>query len=252
MRAPWFVFSIAAAAACAGSGDDWVVRPPGGGTGVGIPGVDAMPRDAPGGDGGGDLHGLVCVVADLRAPDACPAVTTASGVAVRQLGDTAGTTSDASGRFTLAVASGTVILDVAVGSAALTRSVVPVANDGSLVQAPVPTQAAWAATVAATGGVVAAGDGAIAVYVDTSAGGAASGVTFDLPPGASNGPFYDRAGGAWDAGGGTGPAGVALILDLAPGTYALSGGDGAGHTVTLTGVPVAADAVTFVRGTLTP
>jgi hypothetical protein len=244
---------LVAAVACAAPDDDWVVRPPGGGTGSSGQQVDAARPDGGDLDGGtGDLTGVVCVVADLRAPDACPAVAAAAGVLVRALGDPTGATSDASGRFTLAAAGAVVILDVGSGAATLTRAVVPVANAGAVVHAPVPTRAAWDATVAATGTVVAPGNGAIALYVDTSVGTPAAGVTLDLPAGGVTGPFYDRSGGAWTAGGGTGPAGVALVLDLPPGSYQLDGGDGAGHTVSLSGVPVAADALTFIRGRLSP
>ncbi len=241
------------AVGCAAPDDDWVVRPPGGGTGSNGQQVDAARPDAGDLDGGtGDLTGVVCVVADLRAPDACPAIAAAAGVLVRRLGDATGATSDASGRFTLTAPGAVVILDVGSGAAALTPALVPVDNDGAVVHAPVPTRAAWAATVAATGAVVAPGNGSIALYVDTSAGTPAAGVALDLPAGGATGPFYDRSAGAWTAGGGTGPAGVALVIDLPPGGYQLEGGDGAGHLVSLGPVPVAADALTFVRATLTP
>src|SRR5258708_2875100 len=84
-------------AACTGAGDDWTVRPPGGGPG-GNGGGDATRPDAAPGDGGSaQLTGLVCVVSDLRAPDACPTATERIGVAVHLAGASGGTTSDSEG-----------------------------------------------------------------------------------------------------------------------------------------------------------
>lgn len=246
-------------AGCAGDDGNWVVRPPGGPGGPGGTGTTidaAQPIDADGdarGDGGGDgLRGQICVVTDLRAPDACPAVTSAAGVLVRRAGDATGDTSDAAGRFTLDVAGADIVLDVASGSQLLQPSIVPVLSDGTIVHAPVPTASAWSATVAALPATVAPGAGSIAVYTVTAAGTPAAGVIYELPEGAPRSPFYDGTGATpWTTGGGTGPTGTTLIVDLPPGTYVLEANQGAAQ-ITPLAVPVYADAVTFVRARLPP
>lgn len=246
-------FSLLLLAGCGAPEDDWVVRPPGGGTGGTGVTIDATPSlDAASDDGGVGLTGLVCVVTDLRIPEECPIGPAATGVLVRRAGDTTGATSTADARFTLAVTDPVVILDVASDSTTLQPSIVPVDNDGRLVHAPVPTSAAWSATVASLSVTIAPGNGSIAIYTDTAVGAHAAGVTFALPVGAISGPFYDGADAtSWTTGGGTGLLGATLLVDLPPGTYAVDGNQGA-RLVSITGIPVGGDAVTFVRAVLPP
>ena len=224
---------------------DWVVRPPGNGTGGGGGTVDAGVADADG-DGGTGLVGHVCVVTAMENPRACATGAVQSGVAVRRVGDPSGTTTDADGRFTLAVAGSIVVLEVARGAASLQPSVVPVSNDGTEVVAPVPTVAEWTATLQAAATTVTPGNGSIALYVDTAVGAAAMGVRFDLPASGIAGPFYDDGTG-WTAGVGTGTRGAVLFTDLADGTYTLEGRDADNNTISIVGVPVVPDRVTFVR-----
>jgi hypothetical protein len=78
-------------------------------------------------------------------------------------------------------------------------------------------------------------------------------VIYELPEGALRSPFYDGATAlTWTTGGGgTGPTGSTLIVDLAPGLYTLEANQGARQLV-IPDVPVYADAVTFVRDRLPP
>ena len=243
--------SLVLLAACAAPEDDWVVRPPGGGTGSMGVRIDGGPADAGLDGGGGGLTGLVCVVDDLRQPDRCPIGAAATGVLVRRLGDVLGATSGSDARFTLAVTEPTVILDVAADSTTLQLTIVPVRTDGGLVHAPVPTAQAWTDTVASLEVAVAPGNGAIAVYTDSALGAPAAGVTF-VQLAAGSGPFYDGAASTtWTIAGGTGDFGATLFVDLPPGIYGLDGNQGA-RQVIVGSVPVVADAVTFVRAVLPP
>lgn len=228
------------------------VRPPGGGGPGSNEGGDATPIDAPGSDGGGgEVRGLICVVTDLRSPDVCPAVPAREGVAVAVRGTADATVSDAEGRFTLPVGTPTVTLDVAGGSATLERATVPAAV-GALVHAPVIGASDWADVLASLDQAVPDGGGAIVVYV-SDAGAPASGVAFATIAGSSIAPYYDAGGAlAWAQGTGTGAAGVALLVDVPPGTVTLDGVAPDLRVVAPATVPVAADAITFVRASLAP
>ncbi|MEZ4404854.1 MAG: hypothetical protein R3B06_33010 [Kofleriaceae bacterium] len=252
MRSIWCVAMLLTAAACGAGDDSWVVRPPGGGGG-GVGGrVDAAPPDADRGDAGAGLTGQVCVVSEFRTPDACPDVAAARGVTVRRLGDATGAISDGAGGFTLDLTDAVVVLEVGAGAPTLIPALVPVRNDGTRVAAPVATEAAWLELVAATGTVHASGTGAVVVYIDDADGTRAEAAELDPPAAAATGAFYDRASGAWVPAGGTGPAGVAVLVELPPGSYTLTGRDVTDRPFTLAGVPVAADAITFTRVRLAP
>lgn len=244
-----------AAGGCVADDVDRPVRPPGGGPGGGG-GGDAGGGGDGGVDGGGDgggsgtLNGVVCVVSDLRSPDACPAVPARAGVTVAVRGTATSAVSGADGRFTLMTPGDIVVLDVAGDSAALVQSLVPAVVGGATVNAPVIGTGDWADVLASLDQAVPDGGGAIAVYVrDGNA--AAVGVTFDMVAGSSIAPYYD-AGGAlsWAQGTGTGAAGVALLVDVPPGTVSISGVAPDQRTVAEVGVPVVAGGITFVRGAL--
>lgn len=226
------------------------VRPPGsGGPGSGQ-GGDARLLDAPSGDGGVALNGLICVVTDLRSPDVCPAVPARGGVSVTVTGTSDGTTSDAEGRFTLPVSGAVAVLDVAGDSATLERSTIPVGVNGALVHAPVIGVGDWADVLASLDQAVPDGGGAIVVYV-SDGGAAATGVSFATVAGSSIAPYYDGGGPlTWVQGGGTGAAGVALFVDVPAGTVTLDGVAPDLRVVSPATVPVVADAVTFVRTSL--
>lgn len=251
----WIVCSavLAAVVGCAEE-EPWVVRPPGGGTGSGTAGPDAGVDAASDGGLPAAVAGRVCVTTDLRRPGTCPAVAAAAGVAVRELGAAAGTTSAPDGSFTVTLSGARREVELAVGSTSLVRAVVaaPAFTSGARLSAPVVTVDAWSQTLLATGIQIATGNGAIAVYVVRADGVADQGAGIDLPGAASVGPFYDRDG-AWAAdAAGTGAAGVALILDLPPGDYALTGRDSAGRDFTVAPVSVVAGAVSFTTEVLPP
>jgi hypothetical protein len=247
MRAVLSVVVGAAVGACAGGDDEGPFRPGGGGGPGGVrPGVDAR-IDAPGsGDGGGNLTGLICAVTDLRVPDACPTGASQAGVTVAVVGTATSVTSGADGRYTLPVSGGTVTLEVGAGSTTFERSLVPVTVSGSLVETPVVTQAAFAAVIGSLGPVVPDGGGTVVAYVVDGAS-AARNVDFATVAGSSLAPFYDNGGATqWTQSGGTGAAGVALFVDVPAGTVALDG-VAADARVARATVPVAMDAITFVR-----
>ncbi len=243
------------AGACVADDEDRPVRPPGGGGGGG--GGDAGGGGDGGVDGGGDggtgvLNGVVCVVSDLRSPDACPAVPARAGVTVAVRGTATSAVSGADGRFTLVTPGDIVVLDAAGNSATLVRSLVPAVVGGVTVNTPVMGASDWADVLASLDQAVPDGGGAIAVYVrDGNA--AAIGVTFDMVAGSSIAPYYD-AGGAlsWSQGGGTGSAGVTLLVDVPPGSVTLEAVAPDQRTVTIAAVPVVADGITFVRDALPP
>jgi hypothetical protein len=103
--------AMAGLAGCADE-EPWVVRPPGGGgggTGSGSNGGG----DA-GTDGGSGASGRLCVVDDLRRPDACAATADDDAVRIAVRGGVTVTT-DAGGRFTLPAATAPRIVDFADG-----------------------------------------------------------------------------------------------------------------------------------------
>lgn len=271
---------VAAAGAVAGCGGDEDDRPwrnpggfggnggntggnPDGGGGLGDGGID----DGGGGtdgtgtetDGGGSndagpmdtdggvmsLTGQVCVVSDLRQPDACPAVASRIGVTVQVRGTADMAVSGADGRFELA-ATGAVVLEL--GALGLERSVVPAAPATPLVNAPVISSQDWQAVLDAIAQVQPDDAGAIVLYVEDAGGAAVSGATMDPIAGSTVVPHYDDGGAlAWRTAGGTGAQGVVLFLDVSPGTVTLDGVAPGPRPVTLAGVPVVADTITFVR-----
>jgi hypothetical protein len=250
MRAVLILALGALAGACAGEEDHGPFHPGGGGGGGGGTGGDARQTDAAVlGDGGALLAGQVCVVTDLRSPRACPAVTEREGVDVTVRGTTTTTTSAANGGFSLPVTEAAVTLVLADASTPLVRSYVPVPVTGAAVDAPVATRVAFDAAIASLGTVVPDSGGTVVAYVrDVSA--PATGVAFSTIAGSSLAPFYDNGGAtAWVQGGGTGPAGVALFVDVPPGTVTLDG-LAADTRVARATVPVAADTITFVYVTL--
>ena len=240
---------LAGLGACADedSGGPW--RPGGGGGGGGgvRPPVDApASEDAPAGDGGSEVTGLICVVTDLRAPDACPTVASQAGVTVSIVDTAATTTSGADGRFTLPVSAASVVLDAGAGSATFERSLVPATVGGLVIETPVVTQAAYAAVIDSLTTVVPDGNGTVVVYVKDGTS-PAPGVAFAMIAGSSVAPYYDDGGAtAWTQSGGTGAAGVALLVDVPAGNVTLDG-VAADSRVAQASVPVLADAITFVE-----
>jgi hypothetical protein len=234
--------------ACVAEEDHGPVRNPGGGGGGGGSGQggDARMVDAGGSDGGdGAINGLVCVVSDLRSPDACPAVAARIGVSVKAGAATAVSGDD--GRFTIAASGAVAVLDLADGSATLERSVVPVAVGPSLVHTPVILEADFADVLTSLDQAVPDGGGTVVVYVQDGTGPAA-GVAFDAATGSSIAPYYDDGAALqWRQGGGTGLAGVALFVDVPAGSATLTGTAPDQRVARVSSVPVIAGAITFVR-----
>lgn len=253
MRVVHLLALTTAVSACAGSDDGGPFRPPGGGGGGGSShGGDARQIDAAMGDGGGDLNGLICLVSDLRVPEACPTSVQQVGVPVAVRGTTTSAVSGSDGRFTLAVSATQVTLDAAASTANLQRSYVPVPVNGSLVPTPVMTTAAYNALIASLGTVVPDGGGTVVAYVSDGQS-PATGVAFSTIAGSSLAPFYDDGSAtSWQQGGGTGAAGVALFVDVPAGTVAIDGAAADLRVAQLGGIPVAVDTITFVHVSLVP
>lgn len=247
MRAVFILALGALAGACAGEEDEGPFRPGGGGNGGGSSnGGDARQIDAPLGDGGGELSGLICSVSDLRVPEACPIVASQAGVTVSVVGTSATTTSGSDGRFTLPVSSTQVTLDAAAGSTTFERSYVPATVTGALVPTPVVTQTAFAAAIGSLGTVVPDGGGTVVAYV-ADGNSPAVGVSFATIAGSSVAPFYDNGSNtSWTQSGGTGASGVALFVDVPAGSVTLDGVS-ADTRVARATVLVAVDTVTFVQ-----
>jgi hypothetical protein len=242
--------AIAGLGACAGNADDAPYRPGGGGGGGTSHGGDAGVRDAAGdgdGGGGGTLNGVICVVSSLLAPEACGSGTEQSGVTVAVLGGSASTVSGTNGQFSLAVTGSSVVIDAADGSATLEHVYVPVTVSDSTVSTPVVTTAAFNAAINSLTTVVPDGGGTVVAYVDdgTSPG---VGVAFSTIAGSSVAPWYDDGSNtSWQQGTGTGVAGVALFVNVPVGTVSIDGTAPDSRVAQRSGIPVAADTVTFVR-----
>lgn len=194
------------------------------------------------------LNGRLCVVDDLRAPDVCPDVAAARGVTVA-LADGTEVTTDAHGRFAFPAVTGTQVVTVR-ATASLIASVVPVTADGASVAVPALRATAFADVLAATGQPGLGGLGAIALYVDEAGGGPVTGAVLTPLAGVLAPVFYDDGPGAWRTAVGTGAAGVALLLGVPLSPQRLDGTAPGGRSVRASGVPIGADALTFVRVTL--
>lgn len=239
--------AIAGLGACAADGEDPPFRPGGGGGGGGSHGGDGGVIDAADGDGGGSLNGLICVVNDLRVPDACPTVASQSGVTVSVLGTSTTAVSGSDGRFALDAAASSVVLDVADGSTTLEHAHVMIAVDGSLVEAPVATTAAFDAAINSLTEVVPDGGGTVVAYVDDGSS-PGVGVAFSTIAGSSQAPWYDAGSNtSWQQGSGTGAKGVALFVDVPEGFVSIDGTAADSRIAQASGIPVAANTVTFVR-----
>lgn len=236
---------IAAVATGCTSGDDWVVRPPGGhgGTGGGS-GVDA------GSDGGGGVVCRLCVVDDLRAPDVCPTTPDARGVRVSVVDGPTVTTTDDSGSFTLPAATGSLVLEIA-GTTGVIAATVRVVAGAEPLRVPVVRASSWQPVLDAVSVPSLAGLGAIVIYVDDANGAPHAGVDLTAPPGTAYPVFYDDGGATrWRTVGGTGVAGVALMLGVPAISQTVIVTAPGANPIELTGVPVQADTVTFARAAL--
>lgn len=230
---------VALAAGGCTAEDDWVVRPPGGGTGSGSNGG----RDG-GVDGASEVTGRLCVVVDLRAPDAC--ARDAAGVRIAVRGGPTVTTG-AGGAFSLPAASAARLVDIAAGSTTLVPGIARVLA-GEAPALRVADAPAFADVLAAVGVPGLGGLGGVVVYVDDAAGDPLAGVVFDNL-GTIYAPLYDDgAATRWRTNGGTGADGVALLLGAPVGEAVMVTATAGGQPIRLS-VPIAADALTFVRAT---
>jgi hypothetical protein len=229
-----------AVAGCSGS--DRPMRPGGGSNG----GND-QPDAGEGVDsgGGGQVTGTICPIADLRFPTDCrPGNLEGVRVAVR--GTTISATTGAAGTFSLdltGVAGDSPVLVVAEDSDLYHPSLLRIAldSDGSAsFDAPVVTEANYAALVAALDVSEPDDHGALALYLyadDTRAVGA----VVTAPEGTVNAPLYDTADQTvWLPGTGTGANGASLIFGIPVGTVTVFATDAnATAQLTIDSIPIA-------------
>jgi hypothetical protein len=231
-------------AACAAEENDrpWQ-NPGGGGGGGGGPGrIDAaVPIDAP-----VALVGQICVVTDLRLPDACPEVAEQEGVTVGVSGTPETAISDGSGRFTLP-ATGDVVLEAGAGSTTLLASRVPATVGGAVVNTPIARAQDFVELLDAIEQTQPDDTGVVLLYV-ADGDGPVNGVVMESIAGATVVPFYDAGARlTWVTDNGTGTQGAVLFLGVPPGDVSLAGMAPGNVAVAADGVPVDADAITFVR-----
>ncbi|MBA3461139.1 MAG: hypothetical protein H0T46_14335, partial [Deltaproteobacteria bacterium] len=197
MRILW---SLLLLAGCK-SADDY--PPLGGGGGGGGGGFGTM-VDAPGADtGGGDgtmVTGRVCLIADLRTPNAC-AATGAANITV-QLGTETTMTAD-DGMFSVMASGGTNLVWRVSGSG-LVSSTVPRSTSNNL---PIITADLYNDILGANGVILNSGEGSLVLYA--SQGGAPlMGAAVTVAPAATYLPMRDTGDPLTWVQGGTGGAGV--------------------------------------------
>jgi len=243
-RFSW-VLVVVGVVGCTGGGDDYPVRPGGGGHGSGTPPPDARLFDA-----GPGTSGRVCVVDDLRRWDANCAQTGFAGLTVTIGTATATTTADGSFAITAPTGSG---LTVRVEGSTIVTSINPYDPTATRIDAVAPTVTAWTDLQAASAIVIATGNGAAMVELLIN-GSTSIGVVGDSnpAPGAGAGQvFYDNAldKDAWDVDS-TDTFGKALFADLPPGAVSLTESY---MTASVPGaVEIEPDAITFMSMNLVP
>ena len=115
-------------------------------------------------------------------------------------------------------------------------------------QVPAVRARPWQDVLDAVGVPGLAGLGGVVIYVDDAAGAPLSGVTVSALAGAAFPVFYDDgAATRWRTDGGTGAAGVALMLQVPAITSTVVAVAPGGGPFEVPSVPIRADAVTFVR-----
>jgi hypothetical protein len=243
---------VAAIALALGGGcradDDYTMVPPGGGPPGGGNGGDARTADASDGGSGG-VRARVCVVTDLRQPQSC-APSNNEGVVVSERGTQNQTTTAAGGAFDLQV-SGTdvAILEVGVGSAALVPSIVAIDLRAPASTIPVPASPQLQALRQALGPSEPDGTGTVAAYYLDTSDDALAGAVVEAPAGSANAPWYDIAGSAaapWTQEAETGPYGAALLFGVPAGSTTVAAVGPGLEDLSVNGVLVVDDRVTFV------
>jgi hypothetical protein len=245
---------VAAIALVLGGGcradDEYPTVPPGGGGPPGgSNGGDARTADASDGGADGTVRARVCVVADLRQPQICSPDDNV-GVVVSERGTQNQATTTTGGAFELQVtATDVAVLEIGVGSSALVASIVPVDLRDPPPTMPVPAARPFQALRQALGPSEPDGTGTIAAYYLDAREAALPGVVVEAPAGAANAPWYDLAGNTpapWNQEAETGPFGAALLFGVPAGPAAV-GAVGPGlEDLSVSGVLVVDDRVTFV------
>lgn len=218
-------------AACEEAGGMLPIAPGGGGKG-GATQPDAAVID----DGGTEIQGRVCLLADPRDPVTC-AASGADGLTVTLGDQTATTASD--GSFTIARPSGTNLTWFVSGT-----GIEPSAMRAALgTTVPAIASLLYGDMIAGMSAIVTTEDGAIIAQLRRDDAAFTNAVA-TATPGPDSEVYYDGpAVSEWnfDA---TGPFGVVWISAIAPGIASLALDNGAVQT-TVAGIPVFAGAITF-------
>ncbi len=228
----------------------------------------SLPGDGDGdttgdGDGDGDggtldasaelrITGTLCLVTDLRSPEACPS-SDMSGALVTEQGTSNQTTASADGSFTLILDTTTAdraVLEVS--GSGLHPSLFPVSLDAggaSGVIVPAVDATTWSSLVSALIGTEPDQSGSVALYL-TENGEPAVGATVYQPDTTTYAPFYENGGSySWIQYTTTGASGAALLFGVitADSTISIDVDNSAGTAYQTVGnIPIATDTTTFV------
>lgn len=222
---------VALLGACEEERDGFPIMPGGGGSGSSfVP--DAAVED----DGGTELTGRACLIADPRAPTQC-ATSGADGLTVTLGSSTATTAAD--GSFTITRPSGTNLVWFVNGTGVETSAMR--ASYGTTM--PVIGSLVYGDMIAGMSAIVSVDTGAIIAQV-RRAGAALTGAVAVASPQPDSATYYDGAGVAdWELDA-TGSAGVVWISAIAPGTASIALDTGSVQG-TIGGIPVFAGLITF-------
>jgi hypothetical protein len=234
MRHAWIL--IALAACKQGTGDDYPINPGGDDIGDFHPPIDASSSDQSLGDGSAMLTGRVCLLADLRAPNAC--ANTGAGNITVQLGTVTTLTAD-DGMFSLIPPSGT-NLTWRAGAADLVTSVVPLSASNIL---PIITADSYDDLLTTNGVILNSGQGSVVLFVRDAVG-ALSGAAVALAPTATYLPKHDTANKSVWVDGNTGPAGVSWTAGANAGAVNVTVTPPSGTAQQFT-LPIADGAITY-------
>lgn len=251
---PLIVALTILAAACAA--EDPPTGPGGGGGGGG--GTGGSPDGGSFGDGGSGtgISGRLCIVDDVRIPELCPTVSGIGGVPIEVNGVT--TTSADNGSFSVASPGGSIAkLRIAFGDDGYRDVVVPIGlsnGTASGLKLPLIRETTWQSLLTRASAIEPDNSASIASYF-VRGDFAVTGVEVQAPAGSTTFPIYDRPNDPpddWAAGALTGPRGAAIMVGVPASnpdvSFLVIPPDGA--PLTTAGVPVEADALTFVTVSL--
>lgn len=252
-----FALSAWSLAACNGF-SPYDSEPPGPSTpiGPGDGGPDASADGSPDATAAPTATGQLCLILDLRAPLACASNIDFTGVVIAQVGTDRDTTAAADGTFSLALEPGAfALLRVGEGSSTFATTVARIAvGDDQEIEVQMPTlYRADADAILANANVAPVASTGVVVALFSQLVGDAkvprSDVSMAPMPMGATALYETLVANEWTTSAGqTGASGVALGVNVAPGLKSF-GASYSSQTLSLTQVPIEADAWTFVTAT---